>query len=43
VDLLLELNREAQVAIVMVTHSTAMARRMRLVMEIKGGVLVPVA
>lgn len=43
VDLLLELNREAGVAVVMVTHSPALARRMGLVLEITDGALVPVA
>ena len=43
VDLLLELNSEAQVAVVMVTHSLALARRMELVLELKDGSLFTVA
>lgn len=43
VDLLLELNREAGVAVVMVTHSPALARRMGLVLEITDGALLPVS
>lgn len=39
VDLLLELNRDARVAVVMVTHSPVLARRMGSIMELTGGVL----
>jgi ABC-type lipoprotein export system ATPase subunit len=43
VDLLLELNRESKIAVVMVTHSLALARRMGSILEITSGVLATVA
>jgi predicted ABC-type transport system involved in lysophospholipase L1 biosynthesis ATPase subunit len=41
--LLLELNRESKIAVVMVTHSLALARRMGSILEITSGVLATVA
>ncbi len=43
VDLLLELNREQQLALVMVTHSMALARRLQRVLHLGQGRLAPVA
>lgn len=40
-DLLLELNHEEQVALVVVTHSLAIATRMQLVFELRDGKLFP--
>jgi ABC-type lipoprotein export system ATPase subunit len=40
VDLLVELNREEGVALVMVTHAEALARRMGQVLELHAGILM---
>ncbi len=40
-DLLVELNREEAVALVVVTHSLELARRMSRVLELRDGTLVP--
>jgi len=41
VDLLVELNREEQVTLLMVTHSTALAQRMDTILELAGEKLKP--
>ncbi len=42
-QLLAELNREERVTLILVTHSTALAKRMRRALELKNGRLVPAA
>ena len=41
VDLLVELNRETQLALIMVTHASALARRLQRVLRLANGQLVP--
>ncbi len=40
-DLLVELNREEQVALLVITHAMDLARRMGRILELSGGALVP--
>jgi lipoprotein-releasing system ATP-binding protein len=41
IDLLIELNMKEQVTVIMVTHAIDLAKRMKRVLELRDGKLVP--